>query len=129
MSIFFIKESFALHNNQSWALSPALFPLIITVLTLMFSIALIVKGIKASNVERELDNIDNWKQFLLIILLSLIYLIILPKIHFLLSTIIYLFFFLWILGERKWWLLAAMSIATPLLIQYLFGNLLDVLLP
>ncbi len=118
-----------MHNNQSWALSPALFPIIITVLVLLFSISLIIKGIKASNTKKEADNMDNWKQFLLIILLSFIYLIILPKIHFLPSTIIYLFFFLWILGERKWWLLASMSIVTPLLIQYLFGNLLDVFLP
>ncbi len=82
-----------------------------------------------SNAKTESDRVENWKQLLLIILLSFIYLLILPKLHFVVATIIYLLLFLWILGERKWWLLVSMSVVTPLLIQYLFGNLLDVFLP
>lgn len=82
-----------------------------------------------SNAKTESEGVENWKQLLLIILLSFIYLIILPKLHFVVATIIYLLLFLWILGERKWWLLVSMSVVTPLLIQYLFGNLLDVFLP
>ncbi|MGN9164393.1 tripartite tricarboxylate transporter TctB family protein [Tissierellaceae bacterium HCP3S3_D8] len=128
LSVFFIKESLKLHNNQSWTLSPALFPLIITSLTFLFSIALIIRGIKDKNIKQE-DSIENWKRLLLVIFISIMYLIILPKLHFLLASIIYLFLFLLILGERKWWLLGALSIITPLLIQYLFGNLLDVFLP
>ncbi|MEW8972618.1 MAG: tripartite tricarboxylate transporter TctB family protein [Tissierellaceae bacterium] len=128
LSVFFIKESLKLHNNQSWTLSPALFPLIITSLTFLFSIALIIRGIKDKNIKQE-DSIENWKRLLLVIFISIMYLIILPKLHFLLASIIYLFLFLLILGERKWWLLGALSIITPLLIQYLLGNLLDVFLP
>lgn len=129
LSVFFIKESLKLHNNQSWTLSPALFPLIITSLTFLFSIALIIRGIKDKNVKQEGDSIENWKRLLLVIFISIMYLIILPKLHFLVASIIYLLLFLLILGERKWWLLGVISIITPLLIQYLFGNLLDVFLP
>lgn len=129
LSVFFIKESLKLHNNQSWTLSPALFPLIITSLTFLFSMALIIRGIKDKNVKQEGDSIENWKRLLLVIFISIMYLIILPKLHFLLASIIYLLLFLLILGERKWWLLGVISIITPLLIQYLFGNLLDVFLP
>ncbi len=49
----FLRESLKLHNNQPWALSPALFPLIITFVALLFSISLIIKGIGKSSVNRE----------------------------------------------------------------------------
>ncbi len=53
LSMFFLRESLKLHNNQPWALSPALFPLIITFVALLFSISLIIKGIGKSSVNRE----------------------------------------------------------------------------
>lgn len=129
VSIFFIFESLKLHNNQSWALSPALFPLIITVSVLLFSIGLIVKSLRSDYKEPDAVKSEGFKRLALIILISFLYLIILPKLHFLTATIIYLFLFLFILGERRWWLLGIISIVTPLLIQYIFGNLLDVFLP
>lgn len=127
-SLFFIGESLKLHNGKSWALSPALFPLIITVSILFFSISLIIKSLKEEDIAFDLKRGEIIKLGL-IILISFLYLIILPKLNFLYSTIIYLFLFLIILGERKWWMLVAMSIITPLSIQYIFGNLLNVLLP
>lgn len=129
ISAFFIKESFKLHNNQSWTLSPALFPIIITVLIFLFSIALIVQGMKNKEEVQERKRLENGRGFLLVLFISIMYLIILPKLHFLMASIIYLFLFLFILGERKWWLLLSISVITPVLIQYLFGNLLDVFLP
>lgn len=129
ISTFFVFESLKLHNNKSWALSPALFPLIITVSILLLSLVLIFKGLRASNLYIEAGNNKNLKELGLIILTSFLYLIILPRLHFFLSSIIYLLSFLLILGERKWWVLGSISILTPLLIQYLFGNLLNVFLP
>lgn len=126
LSMFFLKESFKLHNNQSWALSPALFPLIITFVALLFSISLAIRGIGKSFVDR---GIGEFKIMLLIVALSFLYLFLLPKIHFILASIIYLFCFMIILGEKKWWVLGSISIITPFIIKFLFGNLLDVLLP
>lgn len=129
ISIFFISESLKLHNNQSWALSPALFPLIITVSILVFSISLIIKSLKEDAKELEIQGSRGLNRLLLVIIISFLYLIFLPKLHFLISSIVYLALFLFILGERKWLLLASISTLTPLLIQYIFGNLLDVFLP
>lgn len=128
VSGFFLIESLKLHNNKSWALSPALFPLMITSLALLFSIILITKGLKSKDEEEE-TQVVNWKSTILIILLSIVYFIILPKIHFVPASIIYLFTFLYILGERNWILLGSISLAAPLLMYYIFGNLLGVLLP
>ncbi len=66
---------------------------------------------------------------LLIVALSFLYLFLLPKVHFVLASIIYLFCFMIILGERKWWVLGSISFITPFIIEFLFGNLLDVFLP
>lgn len=126
LSIFFINESWKLHNGQDWALSPALFPLIITFMALILSISLIIKGMKNSDTYKKQDNM---RVMLLIISLSFLYLIFLERLHFLLSTILYLSGFIFILGERRWWIIGMISIITPLSIQYIFGNLLGVLLP
>ena len=126
LSIFFIRESLKLHTGQSWALSPALFPLIITSMALLFSISLILKSIGKSSAYREQGNV---KLMLLIVALSFLYLIFLEKLHFIPSTILYLCGFTFILGERRWWIIGVISIITPLSIQYIFGNLLGVLLP
>ena len=129
LSVFFIIESLKLHSRGGWSLSPALFPLIITVSTLLLSISLIFKGLKESNMVDKSKKIEDYKKLGFIIIISFLYLFALPRIHFLFSSIIYLFLFLIILGERKWWLLGSISILTPLLIQFLFGNLLNVFLP
>lgn len=129
LSIFFIIESLKLYGNESWALSPALFPLIITVSTLLLSIFLIFKGLKEKSIDTQSSKKEAYKKISFIIIISFLYLFALPRIHFLFSSIIYLFLFLLVLGERKWWVLGSISILTPLLIQFLFGNLLNVLLP
>lgn len=126
LSIVFIKESLKLHNNQSWALSPALFPLIITSMVLLFSLALIISNHRENtSYEKQGDQ----KIMLLIIVLSFLYYLSLGKLNFIFSTAMYLFGFIYILGERKWWIIVSFIIIIPLGIQYIFGNLLGVTLP
>lgn len=129
LSIFFIKESFKLHSNKSWALSPALFPLIITIALVFLSSLLIVRSLDEKIVDRGQVNRERFMKLGLIIIISFLYVIILPKVHFLIGSMIYLMLFLFILGERNWYLLATISIITPIWIQYFFGNLLNVFLP
>lgn len=129
ISLFFIRESLKLHTGKSWALSPALFPLIITMSIFILSIALIIKSFREERAISSKIKKQNLIRLVLIILISFLYLIVLKRVHFLISSIVYIFLFLIILGERKWWLLAAISIIIPLLIQYIFGDLLDVFLP
>lgn len=130
ISIFFINESLKLHGNNQWALSPALFPLIVASLVLIFSIIQIIKSLVDENiVDKKKVNSGNVKKLIGVILISFIYLIILPKIHFLLSSILYLATFMYILGERDLKILVIVSVITPVLIQYIFGTILNVYLP
>ncbi len=130
LSIFFINESFKLHGNNQWSLSPALFPLIVASLVLIFSISQIIKGLKDKEAREESKmSKENFNKLIGIIIISFVYLFLLPKLHFLVSSILYLLIFMYILGERNWKILLGISIITPLLIQYVFGTILDVYLP
>ena len=126
-SSFFIRESLKLHRKGDWALSPALFPLIITIGLFLLSLSLIHKGLR--NEDKYANQKGDFKRVLVIIVFSFIYLYLLAKAGFVLASIIYIFSFMWILGERRWWLLGSISTITPLAIYYVFVNLLDVYLP
>lgn len=126
-SSFFIRESLKLHKTGDWALSPALFPLIITIGLLLLSLALIHKGIREE--ANYSDEKGDFKGVLLIIIISFIYIYLLTKLGFTLTSIVYIFFFMWNIGERRWWVLGAISTITPLAIYFIFVNLLDVYLP
>lgn len=128
-STFLIFESLKLHNNKSWALSPALFPLIITLFILVLSVVLMFKGLREKKTDIGTSSMGNSKKLGLVLLISFLYLIALPRLHFLLSSMLYLLFFLLILGERKWLTLVSISVLTPIFIEYIFSNLLNVYLP
>lgn len=140
ISIFFIKESLKLHTNASWALSPALFPLIVMSLLLVFSLGLIVsslvvrdKDVDVSEKAKEGNNrkviLKKYYKLIGFIALTIVYIVVLPKIHFLISSILYLFSLMILLGERNIKMLILISVITPIIVQYIFGNLLDVYLP
>lgn len=126
LSIIFTGESLKLRGEEALALSPALFPLIISISILILSIILIFKSFRERELLKKRDNI---KPLLLIIGVSFLYLFLLPRLHFIVSSTLYLLSFLFILGERRWKLILPISLITPLLIYFIFGNLLDVLLP
>jgi len=126
LSVFLVGESFKLDNKGEWALSPALFPLIITIAISIFSILLIIKSIRNADTSNKKGKV---KQVIGILLLSPIYLVLLPRVHFVPASIFYLGFFLFIMGERKLKLIILISVITPIAIQYVFGNLLNVYLP
>ncbi len=130
LSGFFIKESLKVHKGD-WALSPALFPLIVASGGFLLALALIYQGFKKKQVqgEKDLGQKDNRKEIFFILALSLLYLMLLNYIGFLPVSIVYLGLFMVVLGERRWWVLASMSIISPLFIYYVFANLLDVFLP
>lgn len=126
LSAFFINESLKLRGQEALSLSPALFPLIITSFLFVLSIILIIRSFNEADEEKKNSNI---KPLFLIIAVSFLYLFLLPKVHFIVSSVLYLLSFLIILGERRWKIIVPISIITPILVYFIFGNLLNVLLP
>lgn len=127
ISIFIIYHAFSLHSYGEWALSPGLFPLIVAFVLLIFSLVLIGRSFRKGGT-KGYSALD-WKTTILSVALSLSYILSLPSFHFNLSTLVYSFLFLLLLGVRNILLLLTVPVGLTLSIYYIFGSLLRVVLP
>ncbi|MCS7233330.1 MAG: tripartite tricarboxylate transporter TctB family protein [Synergistetes bacterium] len=127
ISLFIIYHALSLHSFGEWALSPGLFPLILGVVLLILSVFLLRKTYGVKKAER--GSVSDWKTTLLSIVLCMGYILSLPILHFNLSTIVYSFLFLLILGVRNILILTILPIGLTASIYYTFGVLLRVVLP
>ena len=71
----------------------------------------------------------NLKSVAVVMLLCIAYAALLPHLGFILTSMLFLAAFIWFLGERRIWLVAAISLVMPLLLYGIFGVLLSVRLP
>jgi putative tricarboxylic transport membrane protein len=129
ISAFIIKNAFSLHRFGDWSLSPALFPLGIAILIAVLAVVLLVNSIRKESRDAGGTDAGNYRKVFFVLVFSIAYLVLLPLLHFIISSIIYLVLLLITLGERRWWLIALLSGVTTVSIYFLFGSLLHVLLP
>lgn len=130
-ALFFHSLSF--HDGGDWALSSALFPVIVTLAMAILGFSLVVhhfreqrNGTTKETPRRDLLNMRNmW----LVFFLSLGYAFALPHLHFAMATVIYLAVFLYLTGERRLWMLGALSLGTVAAIALVFQKGLGVMLP
>lgn len=119
----------------SWEMSPYLFPVLISVFLFLLSISLFTDGRKqyAAGEERGQETGEkpatDWKSTLFTVVAAVIYFLLMPVIKFIPATILFLVAMFWFLKERRWWLVAILSVATAGLIYVMFGVLLNVMLP
>lgn len=109
-----------------WALSPWLFPLLLAVFALLLSAALLWEGRAPRAAE---PGGQDLKKLGLLLGLSLLYALLLPWLHFVPASALYLAALMGCLGERRWPLIAAVALLLPLLLFALFGLGLRVRLP
>ena len=104
-----------------WILSPYLFPLLLSVFAILLSLSLFGEGLgergracedaaQAKPAPRKLRNV------LIVVLMSA-------------ASMLFLAAMIWFLGERRPWMIAAVSIVMPLVLYALFGLGLGVRLP
>ena len=121
------------NNTSDWKTSPYLFPVLISVFGLLLTVSLIMDGVqelRSGEVKKkDTGSKKNLFGVLVLIAVSLAYYILLPILHFIAATIIFLAVLFVYLGERKWWKIALMSVITALAIYVLFGMGLNVRLP
>jgi len=109
---------------------PQFFPYIITALLLVFSAALLIQGLMAASAANQprVDPATRVKIAALIGALA-VYLIVLQPLGFILASIPFFAVLMVIYDERRPWMLAAGSIATTLIIYFLFRHAFTILLP
>lgn len=118
--------------HTAWILSPYLFPLLLSVFAVLLSAALFAEG-RAEAGQSCADSAKpaarGLKNLLAVALTSLVYCALLSPLGFLPATVLFLAALLWLLGERRWWMIAAVALLTPLVLYALFGIALGVRLP
>lgn len=129
LSGLIIKEALNYHKYGSWVLSPSLIPIGIAGIMILLSLTMIVSAIRK---EEEGESSFSWKTMknpILVLLATVLYLVLLPVIHFLVASCGYLVLMMVILEERKPLNIGLIAIVIPLILYGLFGILLGVRLP
>ena len=117
--------------KTSWIMSPYLFPLLLSVFTILVSLSLLLEAIHEMRTTAGSGGKGkmNLKSVAVVMLLCIAYAALLPHLGFILTSMLFLAAFIWFLGERRIWLVAAISLVMPLLLYGIFGVLLSVRLP
>jgi hypothetical protein len=133
---------YSLYSYQSavvrtdWIMSPYLFPLLLATFAVAIAFSLFMEGrfevVTAREKEGKTDvsvaRMDI-KKLLCVIGLGIAYVILINFITFIPASVLYLAAMIWLLGERRIWMVAAISVGMPLLLYVLFAVLLNVRLP
>jgi putative tricarboxylic transport membrane protein len=117
-----------------WILSPYLFPLLLSVFAILLSLSLFWEGLgrpgrTREGSEREKPAPRRDGNVLIVVLMSAAYCALISLIRFIPATMLFLAAMTRFLGERRPWVIAAVSVVTPLLLYALFGLCLGVRLP
>ncbi len=120
-------------NTSDWKTSPYLFPTLISVFGLLLTVSLVMDALQelrsGEAVKKDTGSKRNLVGVLVLIGASLAYYFLLPILHFIPATIIFLAALFLYLGERKWWKIALLSVIAAVAIYLLFGVALNVRLP
>ena len=117
--------------KTSWIMSPYLFPLLLSVFTILVSLSLLLEAIHEVRAAAGSDRKGkmNLKSVAVVMLLCIAYAALLPHLGFILTSMLFLAAFIRFLGERRIWLVGVISLVMPLLLYGIFGVLLSVRLP
>ncbi|MEA4884120.1 MAG: tripartite tricarboxylate transporter TctB family protein [Clostridia bacterium] len=136
------------------SMSPGLFPAVSAVALLFVSVLLIAEGARAGKAGPRMTSGEgassasgadgsaqgsaagvspsetmDWKGIVIVFVTSLIYVWLIPRISFTWASVLYLFAFLYEMGERRWTMMAVVALGSPWVLYFIFSVLLKVALP
>lgn len=82
---------------------------------------------KKSDAEAELH--VEWKTFLPVLVVLGVYVFLFKKVHFIISSVIFLAIELWLFGNRNWKVIIPVAILAPVIIYFLFTKAFHIILP
>lgn len=134
MGVASLIYSLSLPARGNVALSPGLFPGVVSILLIVLSTYYLITNLvhnlaKEKSKEVEMDGEESQRSLILIFALFIGYLILLYYIHFIASTLIFLLAAMFFLYRRFYWKIPIISLAAVFSIFYLFRYLLNVRLP
>ena len=128
MPVVFIAVSVYFIVNAIPMGSEGIFPLICAVLQLGVAVYLIIKTLIKKDVVLKLEGLNVMKALLTVAAL-IIYVLVMDKIGYCLSTFLLVGFIIWFLGYRNWKIILVSAALTVAATYLIFGVLLHVPLP
>ncbi len=119
-------------NTSEWKMSPYLFPTLISVFGFLLALSLLSDALHEVRGARKTETETRGKNPVGVLVFagaSILYSVLLPIVHFIPATVLYLLGLFLYLGERKWWKLALLSVSAAGVVYALFGLGLHVRLP
>lgn len=132
VGFYVIIESRTFPDDEVLLMGPSFFPIVLSVLMLIFSIALIVNALMGRSAKKaeKLDIRDPGIQRSIISLLAtIVYLSTLEKLGFIIGSIIYLMFLMYLLKLRNYVKMVLVSVGVSLAVYYIFRVALSITLP
>lgn len=135
LAVYSLVSFYTAAVKTEWILSPYLFPLLLSVFAVLLSVSLFAEGFHEVKTAREAQGEQPAaaplaiKKVLVVTLLGIAYYFLITVIHFIPASMVFLAALIWYMGERKYWKIAAIAIAMPLVLYVLFAMLLNVRLP
>ncbi|MCK5674244.1 MAG: tripartite tricarboxylate transporter TctB family protein [Spirochaetales bacterium] len=134
MGVASLLYSISLPTRGNIALSPGLFPGVVSLLLILLSTYYLISSLVHSQKKKKLTEVEqdeenNQRSLPLTLALFIGYLILLYYIHFIASTLIFLLAAMIFLYRRFYWKIPIISITAVFTIFYLFRYLLNVRLP
>jgi hypothetical protein len=116
-----------------WKMSPSLFPSLVSVFLLLLSVSLLFEGLREIKCAKSGAAGDGGpvktKLVLAAVALAVGYFVLMRLITFIPATILFLAGFIFMLGERRWRLIALIAVISSLAIYAIFSIALGVMLP
>ena len=132
LSLWFGYQTFQLEKTDiQGEPGSGLFPGLISLFLLFLSVALLVQDIRGKALPRRFDFrvTPGGVRAVIGFLLILVYMVVMPYIGFLISSILFFGSIMWLVGERRSFRLLGFSCGMSLLIYVFFGELFQIPLP
>lgn len=130
--IYSLYNYYTAHVQTEWKMSPYLFPVLISVFTILLAFSLFADGKRAMESEekkKDSNSFFNFKRVVAVALMAIVYEVLMNIIGYIPATVVFLVAMIRFFGEKRWWLIVVIAVATSLIIYLLFGVLLNVRFP
>lgn len=121
--------SISLPTMGAFALSPGLFPGVVTMLMIVLGSVHLFGILRSDGSQQDSEEDNKKRSFLVIFAFFVLYLLLLSYIHFIISTIVFLLATMFFLYKRFYWKIPVITVITVFVIYYLFRYILKVRLP
>lgn len=132
LSFYIIIQSGKFPEDKVLLMGPSFFPRILAVVMLVMATILIISALlgKSAQTAEKFDIRDPGIQRSIITLaVTVIYLLVLKRIGFIIDTIIYLMFLMYLLKLRNYLQMLLVSVGVTLTVYYIFRVALNITLP